>query len=181
MRLAHLPFVKICCISSHAEAKLAIAAGASALGLVSPMPSGAGMIDNALIADIAATIPPPMATFLLTPLQNAEEIVDQHRLCRTSTIQLVDAVDYAELRKLRNTLPGIRLVQVIHVIDQRSVDEAIAVVHGKRVVDIGLEFIGLIGIEIIAHQATTILAHGLLQKTQGQLGGSHFRYGEVLR
>ena len=127
MRLPNLPFVKICCISTHAEARMAISAGASALGLVSPMPSGVGTIDNTLVAEIAATIPPPVASFLLTPLQNAEEIIVQHRLCRTSTIQLVDAVAYTELGKLRTALPGIRLVQVIHVIDQGSVDEAISV------------------------------------------------------
>ncbi len=75
--------------------------GANALGLVSAMPSGPGPIEDALIARIAATVPPPIATFLLTCRQEADGIVEQHALCRTSTLQLVDAVAPAELKKLR--------------------------------------------------------------------------------
>jgi len=45
---------------------LAIDAGAYALGLVGPMPSGPGVISNALIADIAARSPRHIHTFLLT-------------------------------------------------------------------------------------------------------------------
>ena len=127
MRLPHLPFVKICCISSVAEARLAVECGASALGLVSAMPSGPGVIGDALITEIAATVAPPVATFLLTSRQDADGIIDQHRACRTTTLQLVDHVAPAELRKLRAALPGIQLVQVIHVTGEESVDEARAV------------------------------------------------------
>ena len=40
------PHIKICCIASLDEARLAIDAGAAALGLVSAMPSGPGVIDR---------------------------------------------------------------------------------------------------------------------------------------
>lgn len=126
MRLPHLPALKVCCIASPDEARLAIAHGAAALGLVSSMPSGPGVIDEALIAEIAARVPPTIETFLLTCLQEAEAIVAQQRRCGTSTLQLVDHVPHAELRRLRAALPGIRLVQVIHVRDAASVDEACA-------------------------------------------------------
>ena len=124
MRLPHLPFVKVCCISSLEEARLAMEAGACALGLVSEMPSGPGVISDERIAEIAARIPPPVATFLLTCRQDADEIIAQHTVCRTTTLQLVDYVPIEELKKLRAGLPGIKLVQVIHVMDQASVDEA---------------------------------------------------------
>lgn len=124
MRIAGLPFVKLCCISSIEEARLAISLGASALGLVSSMPSGPGVIQDDLIASIAAAVPPPIATFLLTSRQDAESILEQHRVCATTTIQLVDRVPVDELRKLRRGLPGIKLVQVIHVVGDESVDEA---------------------------------------------------------
>lgn len=124
MRLPKLPFVKVCCISSVEEARLAMAAGASALGLVSDMPSGPGVISDERIAQIAAQIPPPIATFLLTCRQEADAIIAQHMVCRTSTIQLVDAVPMEELQRLRQGLPGIKLVQVIHVVDLDSVEEA---------------------------------------------------------
>ena len=118
------PFIKICCMASREEARLAISAGASAVGLVSAMPSGPGPIADSLIADIAAGVPPPIATFLLTCRQDADSIIEQHAICRTSTLQLVDSMATAELEKLRARLPGIRLVQVIHVGGEESIDEA---------------------------------------------------------
>ena len=124
MRIADLPLVKICCISSLEEARMAISFGAPALGLVSSMPTGPGVIADKLIAEIAAAVPPPTATFLLTSRQSAEGIVEQHRHCRTTTLQLVDHVPFAELRMLRAQLPGIKLVQVIHVTGPESVEEA---------------------------------------------------------
>lgn len=60
------PRVKICCISSIDEARIAIECGASALGLVGYMPSGPGVINDELIYQIAKTVPPPISTFLLT-------------------------------------------------------------------------------------------------------------------
>ena len=122
--MQRLPFVKICCISSVDEAHLAIAHGASALGLVSLMPSGPGVIDDGLISEIAASVPPPIATFLLTALVDAPAIIAQHQRCRTTTIQLVDYVEVAELRMLRLQLPGIKLVQVIHVCDAAALIQA---------------------------------------------------------
>jgi len=129
LRLPQPPFIKICCIASSKEATQAISAGASAIGLVSSMPSGPGVIDDQLISEIAATIPPPLATFLLTSLQHADAIIDQHQLCRTSTIQLVDSLDQAELHKLRTQLPGIKLVQVIHINGAESIEKAQSVSH----------------------------------------------------
>ena len=118
------PRVKICCISSIDEAVLAVRAGASALGLVSAMPSGPGIIDEELIAAIVARVPPAIGTFLLTCRQDADAIIDQQHRCRTNTLQLVDHVSVTELIKLRKALPGISLVQVIHVIGRESMDEA---------------------------------------------------------
>ena len=122
--MAQAPSVKICCISSLDEARLAISHGAAALGLVSAMPSGPGVIDDALIASIAAQVPPPTATFLLTARQDAASILAQHAMCQTTTIQLVDWVPHAELRLLKTALPDVQLVQVIHVVDDGAVAEA---------------------------------------------------------
>ncbi len=112
---------------SQTEARLAWGLGADALGLVSQMPSGPGVIADDLIAQIASRVPPPVATFLLTSLRDAPAIIAQHRHCRSSTIQLVDTIAEDDLRQLREALPGIALVQVIHVSDASSVDEALRV------------------------------------------------------
>jgi phosphoribosylanthranilate isomerase len=117
-------FVKVCCIADLDEARLAISAGASALGLVSAMPSGPGPIGEDEIARIAAGVPSPTETFLLTALTDADAIAEQQRRCGTTAVQLVDAVAEEELRRLRRLLHGIRLVQVIHVTGPESVDEA---------------------------------------------------------
>lgn len=118
------PRVKICCIGSHAEAELAIRHGASALGLVSAMPSGPGVIDEALIAEIALRTPPPIATFLLTCRQDADSIIEQQRRLRANTIQIVDRLEQGSYADLRAALPGIALVQVIHVTGEESIAEA---------------------------------------------------------
>jgi len=117
-------FVKVCCIADLAEARLAISAGAAAIGLVSEMPSGPGVIPDELIAEIAAAIPRPTETFLLTARRDADAIADQHRRCGTTALQLVDHVPATELRRLRALLPGVRLVQVVHVGGEESVEEA---------------------------------------------------------
>ena len=119
-----VPRIKICCIASVAEARLAIGIGASALGLVSAMPSGPGVIAWETIAEIAAAVPPPIATFLLTCSQDAEEIVEQQRRCGTSVVQICDRLLRGSYADLRRALPGIRLVQVIHVAEASSIDEA---------------------------------------------------------
>lgn len=122
------PRIKICCIKSVAEARAAVAHGADAIGLVSAMPSGPGIIsDEGLIPEIAAAVPPPVATFLLTSLTDADAIIAQHHRCRTSTIQLVDALTRGTHADLRRALPGIRIVQVIHVLGEPSVAEAVSV------------------------------------------------------
>lgn len=120
------PRVKICCIKSLAEARLALAHGANALGLVSHMPSGPGVISEASIAEIAAGVPPGTATFLLTALTDTEAIVAQHRRCRTTTIQLVDTLARGTHADLRRALPGVQLVQVIHVTGEAAVAAAAA-------------------------------------------------------
>jgi phosphoribosylanthranilate isomerase len=121
------PRVKVCCIASVSEARVAIDAGASALGLVSAMPSGPGVIDEATIAAIAAAVPHDVQTFLLTAHTDAAPIVAQHRRCRTTTLQLVDALAPRELRELRRALPHVTLVQVVHVTGASALDEALAV------------------------------------------------------
>lgn len=119
--------VKICCIASIEEAKLAIRYGASALGLVSNMPSGPGVIGEDVIEKIVQFVPPAIATFLLTSKQSVDEIIAQHKRCRTNTIQVCDHLINGTHEQLREALPGIKIVQVIHVVDENSIKEAIEI------------------------------------------------------
>ena len=106
---------------------MAIDAGANAIGLVSAMPSGPGPIREDLIAEIAAIVPPGVSSFLLTCLQDAASIIDQQRRLGVNTIQICDRLTSGSYQQIREALPGISLVQVIHVTGPESVDEAIAV------------------------------------------------------
>ena len=121
------PRVKICCIASVEEMRAAVEHGASAVGLVSEMPSGPGVIGEELIAEIAARVPPAVATFLLTCRQDAASIIAQQRRCRTNTLQLCDRVPSEVYRELRAELPGVSLVQVVHVTGEESYEEAVSV------------------------------------------------------
>lgn len=121
------PRVKICCISSQQEAKMAIQFGAAALGLVGNMPSGPGIISDELIAQIARTTPTPIGTFLLTSETSARSIIDHYKKVQTTTIQLVDELTSGTYSEIRAALPHIKIVQVIHVIDEASIDEALRI------------------------------------------------------
>jgi phosphoribosylanthranilate isomerase len=119
--------VKICCISSIEEAKLAIVHGAAAIGLVGRMPSGPGIITDELINSIAKTVLPPIDSFLLTSETTAEAIIEHHNKVNTTTIQMVDALSGREYHKIREAIPHVKLVQVIHVLDEKAVQEAIEI------------------------------------------------------
>ena len=121
--------VKICCISSIAEAKLAVDYGAAAIGLVAKMPSGPGVISDELISAIAKTVPSSVDTFLLTSETSYEAIVEHHKRVNTTTIQIVDALSNRQYNEIRASLPNVKLVQVIHIIDETALQEAIEISH----------------------------------------------------
>lgn len=108
---------------------MAIECGASALGLVSHMPSGPGVISEDRIAEIAARVPPGITSFLLTCKQHSAEIIQQHRRCRTSCIQICDRLTSGSYQELREALPGISIVQVIHVVGPSSIEALEVALH----------------------------------------------------
>jgi phosphoribosylanthranilate isomerase len=122
--------IKVCCIQSVNEAARAVAAGASAVGLVAAMPSGPGPISEDEIVRIAPTVPPGVATFLLTSETSASAIVGQQRRCRTNTVQLCDHLGPEVHAALRAALPGIGLVQVVHVTGEESLAYALSISSG---------------------------------------------------
>lgn len=117
--------IKICCISSISEALTAIRYGADAIGLVGRMPSGPGPIPDSLINQIARSVPPPIGTFLLTSETSADEIIKHHQRTNTNTIQIVDLLSVGTYSQIKDALPSVKIVQVIHVIDSKSVDLAV--------------------------------------------------------
>lgn len=121
--------IKICCISSPREAKLAIDQGADALGLVGKMPSGPGPIPDWLISEIVKSVAPPVATFLLTSEQSSQEIIYHIKRVDTNTVQIVDQLTEGSYNDIKTALPHVKIVQVIHVINEKSIEEAEKVSH----------------------------------------------------
>ncbi len=116
--------LKVCCIASVGEAELALAHGAHAVGLVSAMPSGPGPIPDHDIAVIARAVAGRARRFLLTSRTAPDEIAAHVRAAGTDTVQLVDTPTRDTLLRLRELLPGIAFVPVIHVRDHSAIDTA---------------------------------------------------------
>lgn len=91
------------------------------------MPSCPGVISDELASKIAATIPPNIASFLLTTKQSARSIIEQQQYVGANTLQIVDRLTHGNYQDLREALPGIHLVQVIHVNGENSIAEALRV------------------------------------------------------
>lgn len=120
--MSHRVRVKICCISSQAEAQQAIDAGADALGLVTDMPSGPGIITDTQARGIADVIPPPLGSFLLSSHSDAPSLIEQSVRCGCNTLQVVRHVEPSVHLALASALPSLRRVQVIHVQDVSALD-----------------------------------------------------------
>ncbi len=120
--------VKICCIASVDESQRALEVGAAAIGLVSEMPSGPGVISESAICGIASNLPPGISSFLLTSKTEVEDIVAQQQRCRANTLQLVESLPPSKVCDLREKLPGIKIVKVIHIEDESSLEHALSYV-----------------------------------------------------
>lgn len=109
--------VKVCCIASRGEAEAAIAHGADAVGLVSEMPTGPGVITASRVREIAAWAPPPVGTFLLTSRDRGAAIADQVGEAGVTAVQLVRHIEVREYAALIERRPQVRRVQVVHIED----------------------------------------------------------------
>lgn len=116
--------VKICCITDAGERDMAIAAGADALGFVSAMPSGPGVVDEDTIAALVPGVPPGVTAVLLTSRTRPADIVAQQRRTGAHALQLCAPLAPGALADLRGALPGIGLMPVVHVTGPESVAEA---------------------------------------------------------
>ena len=106
--------IKICCIQSADEAKLAFATGADAIGLVSSMPSGPGPIPDSRIRDVISAFPGSMSV-LLSSRTSFDAVRRQVDFCRPAALQLVDHVSPGVRKRLKIEFPDLTLIQVVHV------------------------------------------------------------------
>ena len=107
--------VKVCGITTLAEAELAIAAGVDAIGFNGVQPAGPRTISDHVIADITSQLPVSVGTFLLTTERTADGILAQVDSSRVNTVQILHHLSPIESERLANAKSQIRRVQVIHV------------------------------------------------------------------
>ncbi len=88
------------------------------------MPSGPGVISLDKIREIVKAIPSHISIFLLTSSSNGDEINQQIDHTAATHGQLVNSVDIETYRTIKRKFPKVKLVQVIHVIDVSSCEEA---------------------------------------------------------
>lgn len=118
------PLLKVCCISSVAEALLALEKGADFLGLVGPMPSGPGILSLEEIKAIVGAIPEDAKTILLTSETAAEHIAASVKDLGVKAVQIVRELPVNVLSQVRSLLPDIIIFSVVHVVDETSIDTA---------------------------------------------------------
>lgn len=122
-----IPF-KICCMQSEAEIDMAAAAGAFAVGIVGPMPNGAGFLDDATAARLArygvGRYGNKLWVTLLTKRTTARDIAAHVGEIGANAVQIVDRPETGAYGLLRDRFPALKILQVVHVEDARAIDEA---------------------------------------------------------
>lgn len=113
--------LKVCCISSLEEAKLASAYGADYLGLVGPMPSGPGVLSLEEVSAITSQLNDTQHSIFLSSGRTAKEIYEVFSGLGARSIQVVRQIDIDELKKLRDLLPDTELFSVVHVVGEESI------------------------------------------------------------
>jgi phosphoribosylanthranilate isomerase len=116
--------VKVCCIASPDEARLAVSFGVTAVGMVDETPSGEGRIPVETIAEIVQAVPRKTGTFVLTATTDVDRLEELYRTTGVNTVQLWDPLQPEEYERLREKAPGIFIAQSVHVMDDAALDTA---------------------------------------------------------
>ena len=117
--------LKVCCIASIEEMRLAAALGADLIGLVARMPTGPGPIEDVVIRQIAAQTPVGVGRVLLTAQTEPVAIADHAFEAGCDVVQIVQTPSVSALERVRSLLPAtIRLMPVVHVQGEKALAES---------------------------------------------------------
>ena len=111
-------------MASLGEVRAAVIAGADAVGVVGPMPSGPGPVDDEAARAVIAAAPPGVTPILLTSEFDPAAVVGHIRRTEAEVVQIVRHVDPALHGHLRAALPGLKIVQAVHVEDETALEFA---------------------------------------------------------
>lgn len=116
--------VKVSCLRTPEEARLAVSFGAVAIGIASGVPGSTEELEDEQIAAITACVGDDIGTFLLTALGDPGEIAAKARRCAVNTVQLWEPLAPEAYIELRRAAPGLSIAQSIHVVDERAIAQA---------------------------------------------------------
>ncbi|WP_280354935.1 phosphoribosylanthranilate isomerase [Nocardia otitidiscaviarum] len=119
---------KICGIRSENDLRIAMAAGADAIGFISGVTHYS---EDALDADEAARLsgmtPPFVTRVLVTHLEDAADIVDLACRIGVDAIQVHGLVTDETVRRVRELASGQKILRAVHVTGPEAVDVALRV------------------------------------------------------
>ncbi len=108
--------VKICANTSIEEAKMCIDAKADIIGiLVGQEHASNDFVDKEKAKEICEYVDKRCDVSLVTHLTSSDEIIELTKYIGNNIIQLHSDIDEIEVEKIKNTLPNIELVRLIHV------------------------------------------------------------------
>ncbi|MBR4619112.1 MAG: HAD hydrolase-like protein [Bacilli bacterium] len=108
--------VKICANTSIEEAQMCIDAGADIIGiLVGQEHVSNDFVDKEKAKEICEYVNKRCDVSLVTHLTSADEIIKLTKYIGNNIIQLYSDIDESEVEKIKNELPNIELVRLIHV------------------------------------------------------------------
>jgi phosphoribosylanthranilate isomerase len=117
--------VKICGIRSDQEAKMAIAAGADAVGFLIGLDYRTDdEVTPAIAAEIISQLPPFISSVLVTHRTDRSSVVEVCREINCNTIQLHGDFPLDEIEPLRRQFPFVRIIKAVHVLDSDSIEYA---------------------------------------------------------
>ncbi len=99
----------------------------NALGFVSSMTSGPGVMTDAEIARLIEGVNGDVMTFLFKSRTIGDDIVRQLNMAGANTAQLVDRVSSHVYREIKDALSVVKILQVFHITDESAIDEALFV------------------------------------------------------
>ncbi|MFW6039529.1 MAG: phosphoribosylanthranilate isomerase [Gemmatimonadota bacterium] len=117
--------VKVSCLRSPEEARRAVSFGAAAIGIASGVPGSTEELDDDQIAAVTASVRDDIGTFLLTALEDPNEIAAKAERCGVNTVQLWEALPPEAYIELRRAAPGLSVAQSIHMGEGNPVERAL--------------------------------------------------------
>ena len=106
-----MTWIKICGTTSERDAEIAIRAGANALGFV--MAESTRQVTDTAAYSIGTIVPKGVETIGVFVNEKLDMIVQTARFCRFSGVQLHGDEDRNYIAKLRDALPGVKIIKAI--------------------------------------------------------------------